>query len=46
LIDEGKVFDIAEEFANGGIYILYELIFKGKDEPIKALDKKIMAISK
>jgi len=44
LIDEKEIFKIAEEYANGGIPLLYELIFKNKD-PIKALDKKIVSLA-
>lgn len=40
LMDEEAVFKIAEEFANGGINLLYEWIFQSKD-PVDTLDKKI-----
>jgi len=45
LIDEAKIFRIAEEFANGGIDILHDLIFEKKGEPIKNLDKEIIELS-
>ena len=44
LMDEKKTFEIAEEFANGGISILYEIIFKTKEDPIKNIDKELTKI--
>jgi dnd system-associated protein 4 len=46
LVDETKVFRIAEEFANGGIDTLHALIFEKKGEPVKNLDKEIIELTK
>jgi len=46
LADDSKPMDIAEEYANGGIHILYEMVFKTKDDPLKNLDKKISSLTK
>lgn len=44
LMDGKKVFNIAEEYANEGIYLLHELIFESKEDPLKILDKKITSL--
>lgn len=49
LLDEKKKFEIAEEYANAGIYVLHEIIFESKeniDNAIRALDKKISNLVK
>ena len=49
LLDEKKKFEIAEEYANAGIYILHEIIFESKeniDDAIRVLDKKISNLVK
>lgn len=47
LLDEKKKFEIAEEYANAGVYILHEIVFESKegvDDAIKILDKKISSL--
>ena len=49
LLDEKKKFEIAEEYANAGIYILHEIIFESKkniDDAVRILDKKISELVK
>ncbi len=43
LLDEKKILTIAEEFANSGIYVIYELIMNSNN-PIKEIDKKIASL--
>jgi len=45
LMNEKEIFRIAEEYANEGIYMLYELIFKS-EEPLDALDKMVTSLVK
>jgi len=49
LLDEKKKFEIAEEYANAGVYIVHEMVFKSKegvDEGVRILDKKISDLVK
>lgn len=45
ILDEAETFRIAEEFANGGIDLVYEWILQSKD-PVGTLDKKITELVK
>jgi len=46
LMDETKTIEVGEEFANGGIYTLYEWVFQKKKDPLKLLDEKITGLVK
>ena len=46
LLDKKRIFTIAEEYANGGILLLHEMIFETKDDPTRVLDKKITSLVK